>query len=134
MPDTEHEAGLEPTIRPWGCADATPLATPAHRADASAPGKAPPWGPPETRAKSDALDTTPDTPERAAEREKPPSGHNRDEDSFDAVMESCMSDPDAVATSAAPRVRPEPRRDYAEDTPLTVSCQAHVKREYTALR
>ena len=49
--------------------------------------------------------TTPNKPQRAADRETSPSGHNCDEDSFDAFMESCMSDPHAIPTPAAPRVR-----------------------------
>ena len=44
-----------------------------------------------------------------------------------------MSDPHAGPTPAAPRVCPEQRRDYAEGTPLTVSHQAHLQRDYTAL-
>ena len=137
MPDAWHEAGLHPPspqgTQPPGRADAAPLATSAHHADANTPGEAPPRGPPETCAKSDARETTPDTPQHAADREMSPSGLNRDEDPFDAFMESCMSDPHAVSTPAAPRVRPEPRRDYAEGTPLTVSRQAHLQRDYTAL-
>ena len=44
-----------------------------------------------------------------------------------------MSDPHAVQMPAAPRVSPEPQRNYAEGTPLTVSRQAHIQRNYTAL-
>ena len=48
VPDAEHEAGLPPPsahgAQPAGRADAAPLATPAHHADASAPGEAPPRG------------------------------------------------------------------------------------------
>ena len=44
-----------------------------------------------------------------------------------------MSDPHAVPTPAAPRVRPGPRRNYAEDTPLMMSRQTHLQRDYTAL-
>ena len=44
-----------------------------------------------------------------------------------------MTDPHTVPTPAAPRVSPEPRRDYAEGTPLTLSRQAHLQRNYTAL-
>ena len=108
---------------------AAPLATPAHHADASAPGEAPPRNPPETRAKSAARETGPNTPQGAADKETSPSRHNRNED----FMESCMSDPNAVPPPLAPRVRQEPRRDYAEGTPLTVSGQAHLQRFYTAL-
>ena len=49
-------------------------------------------------------------------------------------MESCRGDPHTVPAPAAPGVNPEPRRDQAEDTPLTASRQAHVQRDYTALR
>ena len=48
-------------------------------------------------------------------------------------MESCRDDPRAVPAPAVPRVHPEPRRDQAEDTPLTASRQAHLQRDYTAL-
>ena len=44
-----------------------------------------------------------------------------------------MGDPHTVPTLAAPRVRPEQRRDHAEDTPLTIPHQAHLLRDYTAL-
>ena len=131
-PDTEREDSLHPpsaTIR----AGAAPLANLAHRADASTPGGAPPQDPPETRAVSETREATPDTPGRAADRETSPSGHNRDDDSFAAFMESCMGDPHTVPAPAAPRVHPEPRRDHAEDTPLTISRQAHLQRDYTAL-
>ena len=108
MRDAEHEAGLHAPsgrgLQPARRADAAPLATLLHHANASAPGE----GPPRHRAKSEARETTPDTPERAANRDTSPSGHNRDEDSFDAFMESCMSDLHAVPTPAAPRVRLEP--------------------------
>ena len=137
MPDTGHEAGLQPPsahgAQPAGRAGAPPLANPAHHAEASAPGETPPRGPPETCAKSEARETTANTPQRATGRETSPGGHNRDEDSFDAFMESCMSDPHTVATPSAPRVRPDPRRDHAEDTPLTMSRQAHFQRDYTAV-
>ena len=137
IPDTGKEAGLHPPsahgAQPAGCAGAAPLANPAHHADASAPGEAPPRGPPETREEAEARETTPDTPQRTAGRETSPSGHNRDEDSFDAFMESCISDPHAVPTPAAPRVRLERRRDDAEGRPLTMSRQAHLQRDYTAL-
>ena len=46
MPNAGHEAGLHPPsdhgAQPAGRADAAPLATPAHHADASAPGEEPP--------------------------------------------------------------------------------------------
>ena len=129
-PDTECEDGLCPQsahgVQPPGRAGAAPLANLAHHADASAPGKAPPRDPLETRAKPETRETTPDTPERAAGRETSPSEQNRDEDSFDAFMESCMGDLHRDLTPAAPRVRPEQRRDYAEDVPLTISRQAHL--------
>ena len=49
-------------------------------------------------------------------------------------MESCRGHPHTVPALAAPRVHPEPRRDQAEDKPLTASQQAHLQRDYTALR
>ena len=138
MPDTGREAGLhQPSAhraQPAGRAGAATLANPANRTDASAPGETPPRDPPGTRAKSETRETTPDTPRRAAGRETSPSEHNRDEDCFDAFMESCMGDPHTVPTQdTAPGVRPEQRRDHAEGTPLTTSRQAHLQRNYTAL-
>ena len=62
-----------------------------------------------------------------------PSGQNRDEDSFDAFVESCMSHPHADSAPRGPRVRLERRRDCAEGTPLTASRQAHFQRDYTVL-
>ena len=47
--------------------DAAPLATPAHHANASTPGEAPPRGPLETLAKSEARETTANRPQRAAD-------------------------------------------------------------------
>ena len=137
MPDAEQDAA-PPTpnahgAQPAGRADAAPLATLAHHVDASAPGEVPPRGPPGARVNSEAQETTPDTPQRAADRDTSPGGHNRDEDSFHAFMESCMSDPHADPARAAPRVRPEPGRDHTEGTPLTVSRQAHLQRDCTAL-
>ena len=49
-------------------------------------------------------------------------------------MESCRGDSHTIPAPAAPRVHPEPRRDQAEDTPLAASRQAHLERDYTALR
>ena len=109
------------------------MANPAHHPDASAPGEAPPQDPPETRAKSETWETTPDTPQRAAGSETLPSGHNGDDDCFNAFMESCMDGPHKVRTPAARHVRPEQRCDHAEDTPLTIPRQGHLQREYTAL-
>ena len=137
MPDTECEDGLRPTSargrQPADCAGAAPLATLAHHADASTPGEAPPRDPPETRAMSGTRTNTPDTPQRAAGGETSPSGHNRDDDSFDTFMESCMGDPHTVPTLAAARVLPKQRRDHAEHTPLTIPHQAHLQRNYTTL-
>ena len=137
MPATECEDGLRPPsvrgAQPTGCAGATPLVNLAHHADASAPGKTPPRDPPETCARSETRETTPDTPQPAAGRETSPSGHNCVDDSFDAFMESCIGDPHTVPTLAAPHVRPGPRRDHAEGTPLTIPRQAHLQRDYTAL-
>ena len=131
-PDTECEDGLHrisATVR----AGAAPLANVALRADASTPGGAPQRDAPETRAGSETQEDTPDTPQRADDRGTSPSGHNRDDDSFDAFMESCRGDPHTVPAPAAARVNPEPRRNQAEDTPLTASGQAHLQREYAAL-
>ena len=132
MPDTKCEDSLHPPSA-TGRAAAAPLANLARRADASTPGGAPPEDPPEARAVSETRQATPDKPQRAADRETSPSGHNRDDDSFDAFMESCMGDLHTVPAPEAPRVDPEPRRDDAEDTPLTIR-QAHLQRNYTALR
>ena len=129
-PDTECEDGLHGP----SAADRTsaaPLANLALRAGASTPGGAPQRDPPETRAGSETQEATPHTPQRAAEGGTSPDGHNHDDDSFDAFMESCR--PHAVPAPAAPRVHQEPRRDQAEDTPLTASRQAHLQRDYTAL-
>ena len=143
VPDAEHAAGLRPPTahraRPAGRTDAAPFAAPAQHSDAGAPrnaasGKAPPQGPPGTRAKSEARETTPHTPQCAADRETSPGGHNCDEDSFDAFMESCRSDPHTDPAPAAPRGRPEPRGDHTEETPLIVSRQAHLQRDYNALK
>ena len=131
-PDTECEDGLHPPSA-TDCAGAAPLENLARRADASTPGGVPPGDPPGTRAVSETWKATPDTLQRAADRKTSPSGHNRHDDSFDAFMKSCMGDLHTVPASAAPRVNPEPRRDHAEDTPLTISRQAHLQCDYTAL-
>ena len=104
-PDTECEDGLH---RPSAAdrASAAPLVNLALRADASTPGGAPQRDPPETRAGSETREATPDTPQRAAEGGTSPDGHNRDDDSFDAFMESCRDDPRAVPAPAVPRVHP----------------------------
>ena len=101
-PDTNREDRLHPPSA-TNRAGAAPLANLARRADASMPGEAPPRDPSETRAVSETWEATPDTPQRAANRETSPSGHNRDNDSFDAFME-----PHTVSAPAAPRVHPEP--------------------------
>ena len=44
-----------------------------------------------------------------------------------------MNDPHTVPTPAAPRVHLQPRRNHAEDTPLTIPRQAQLQRDYTAL-
>ena len=137
MPDSECDDGLRPPsaqgARPKGCAGAAPLANLAHHSDASTPGEAPPRDPQETHATSETREATPDTPQRAAGRKKSPSGHNRNDDSFDSFMESCMDGPHTVPTPAAPHVHPEPQRHHAEDTPLKIPRQAHLERDYTAL-
>ena len=141
VPDAKHAAGLPPRTAHGaqlaGQADAAPFTGPAHHSNAGAPqnaasGKAPPQGPPGAQAKSAGRDTTPDAPHGAAHRETSPGGHNCDEDSFDAVMESCRSDPHADPAPAPRRGRREPRCNHTEGTPLTVSRQAQLQRDYTA--
>ena len=132
MPETECEDGIHPPSA-TGRAGAASLANLARHADASTSGEVPPRDPPETRAMSETQEATPDTPQRAAGRETSPSGHNRDDDSFDAFRESCVNDRHTVPAPAAPCVHPEPRRDHAEDTPLTIPRQAQLQGDYTAL-
>ena len=124
-PDTECEDGLQ---RPSATdhAGAAPLADLALCADASTPGGALPRDPPEIRVASETRKATPDTPQHAADGETSPSAHNRDDDSFDAFMESCKGDLHTVRALAAPCVHPEPRRDHAEDRTLTASRHAHL--------
>ena len=141
QPDAEPEGPAPDT----GCADgpnrpsaadhagAAPRANLATRVGASTPGEALQRDPPEISAGSEARETTPDTPQRADEGGKSPSGHNRDDDSFDAFMHSCRDDPQAVPAPQTPRVHPEPQRIRADDTPLTVPRKAHLQREYTTL-
>ena len=141
QPDAEPEGPAPDT----GCADgphrpsaadhagAGPWANLANRAGASTPGEALQRDPPETSAGSEARETTPDTPQRADEGGTSPSGHNRDDDSFDAFMDSCRDDPQAFQAPETPRVHPEPQRDQADDRPLTVPRQAHLQRDYTTL-
>ena len=141
QPDAEPEGPAQDT----GCADgrhkfptadhagAPPRANLATRADANTPGEALLRDPPEISAGSEAWETTPDTPKRADEGGMSPSGHNRDDDSFDAFMDSCRDDPRAVPAPEMPHVPPEPQRDQADDTPLTVLRQAHLQRDYTTL-
>ena len=129
---TECEDGLH---RPSATdrAGVAPLANLTLRADASTPGGAPQRDPPETRAGSETRGATPDTPERATDRESSPSGHDCGDDPFDAFMVFCRGDPHTVPALTAQGVHREPRRDQAEDTPLTASRQAHLQRDYTAL-
>ena len=141
QPDAEPEGPASDT----GCADgphrpsaadhagAAPRANLATRAGASTPAEALQRDPPETSAGSEARETTPDKSRRADEGGTSPSGHNRDDDSFDAFMDSCRDDPKAVPAPETPRVHPEPQRDQADDTPLTVPRQAHLQRDYTTL-
>ena len=123
----------EPEVPATDRAGAAPLASLALRADASTPGGAPQRDPPEPRAGSEARETTPDIPWRAAEGGTSPSRHNREDDSFDALGESCRGDPQAIPAPETPRVHAEPRRDQAGNTPLTAPRQAHLQRNYTAL-
>ena len=131
-PDSECEDGLHPP-KATNRAGAAPLANLGLCADARTPGRAQPRDPPETRAGSETQEATPNRPQRASGGETSPSGHNPGDDSFNAFMESCKGDPHTIPAPAAPRVHSEPRRDHAEDTPLTTSRQAHLEREYTAL-
>ena len=129
-PDTECEDGLhQPSAADR--ARAAPLAKLALRADASTPEGALQRDKPETRAGSETLEATPDKPQRATEGGTATDRHNRDDDSLDAFMESCRAH--AVPAPAAPRIHPEPRRDQAEEEPLTAARQAHLQRDYTAL-
>ena len=130
--DTECEDSLQ---RPSDAdrASAAHLANLALRADARTPGGAPQQDPPETRAGSETREATPDTPQRTAEGGTSPDEHNRDNESFDAFMESCRGDTHAVPAPAALRNHLETRRDQAKDTPLTASGQAHLQRDSTAL-
>ena len=130
MPDAEHAAGLPPPTahgaRPAGRAGTAPSTAPAHGSNAGAPGnaasgEAPPRGQPGAHAKSNARVATPDMPKRAADRGTLPGGHNRDEDSFDAFMESCRSNPHTDPSPADPRDHPEPRDDHTGGASLPVS-------------
>ena len=134
QPDSEPEGPAPDT----GCVDgphrplaadhagAAPRANLATRAGASTPGEALQRDPLETSAGSEARETTPDTPQRADEGGTSPSRHNRDDDSFDAFVDTCRDDPQVVPASETPRVHPEPQRDQADNTPLTVPRQAHL--------
>ena len=142
MPDAEHAAGFPPPpaheAQHAGDAGAAPATAQAHGSDAGKPGnaasgEAPPRGQPRAHAKFKARATTPDMPQRAADRGKSPGGHNRDKDSFDAFMESGRTSPHTVPKSAALRGHPEPRGDHTGGTPLRVSRQAHFQRNYIAL-
>ena len=135
MLDDEHAAGLPaPTAheaQSAGHAGAAPSTAPAHRSNAgelgnAASGEAPPQVLPGAHAKSEARATTPNMPKCAADRGTSPGGRNRDDDSFDAFMESCRSKPHTDPTSAAPPGLQEPRGDHTGGTPLTVSRQAHL--------
>ena len=141
QPDVEPEGPAPDT----GCADgphrpsaadhagAAPRTNLATRAGVSTPGEALQRDPPETSAGSEARETMPDTSQRADEGGTSPSGHNRDDDSFDAFMDSCRDDPGAVQAPETPHVHPEPQCDQADDTPLTVPQQAHLQQDYTTL-
>ena len=141
QPDAEPE-GLAPDTgcadgphRPWAAdhAGAAPRVNLATRAGSSTPGEALQRDPAEASAGSEARENKPNTPQRADEGGTSPSGHNRDDDSFDAFMDSCRDDPQAVPALETPRVHPEPQRDQADDTPLTVPRQAHLQPDYTIL-
>ena len=97
---------------------------PACRSNAGAPWdttsqEAPTRGPPQANWEPEARATTPDTP-------------RRNQDSFDAFMESCRSAPHTNRTPAAPRNHPDPRGDHTGGTAITMSRQAHLQRDYAA--
>ena len=126
-------------------AGTAPSTAPAHRRHAGTPGdatsrEAPTQGPPQAHAESDARATTPDKPKRATDRGPSPGGHTSDEDSFDAFMESCKSAPQTDPAPTAPQSHPEARGDHTEPArgplrePLAVLRQAHLQRDYAALR
>ena len=141
QPDAEPEGPAPDT----GCADGphrpsaadhtgtAPRANLATRAGASTPGEALQRDPPETSGGSEARETTPHTAQRADEGGTSPSGHNRDDDSFDAFMDSCRDAPRRSQHQRRHASGPEPLRDQADDTPLTVPRQAHLQRDYTTL-
>ena len=140
-PDAEHAAAPpQPTAHgaeTAGHAGAAPSTAPAHRSYAGVPGdatsrEAPRQGPPQAHAESEARANTPDTPKRAANRGPSPGVHTRDEDSFDAYMESCRSAPHTDPTLAALQSHQELRGDNTGGTPLTVSHQVHLQRDYAA--
>ena len=89
----------------------------------------PTQGPSEAHAELEARTTTPDTPKHTTNRGPSPGGHTRDEDSFDAFMESCRSASHTDATPTARRSHPEPGADQTGGRPLTVSHQAHMQRD-----
>ena len=107
-------------------------ATQARRKDATSR-EAPTQVPPQAHAESKAQATTPNTPKRGANRGTSPGGYTRDKDSFDAVMEFCRGAPHTDPAPAGPRSHLEPGGDHTGGTPLTVSRQAHLQRDYAAL-
>ena len=147
-PGTGHAADPPPPpaheAQTAGPAGTAPSTAPAHRSDTGAPGdatsgEARTQGLPQAHAELNARATTPGTPQRATDRGPFPGGHTRDEDSFDAFMESCRGTPQTDLAPTAPRSHPEPRGNHTEPgpgpprEPLAVSRQAHPQRDYATV-
>ena len=147
-PGTGHAADPPPSpaheAQTAGPADTAPSTARAHRSDTETPGdatsgEAQTQGPPQAQAEPDARATTPDTPQPATDRGLSPGGHTRNEDSFDAFMNSCRSASLTDPAATVPRSHQEPRGDHTEPArgpprePLALSHQAHRHRDYAAL-
>ena len=148
-PGGEHAANPHPPpahgAQTAGHAATAPSMAPAHRSNTGTPGdatsgEAPAQGPPLAHTESDARATTPDTPKRAIDPGPSPGGHTRNKDCLDAFMESCGSALQKYTAPIAPRSHLEPRGEHTEPAtgpprkPLAVSRQAHLQRDYAALR
>ena len=125
-------------------AGTAPSTAQAHPSDAgtagdSTSGEAATQGPPQAHAGSGARATTPDTRKGGSDWGPSPDGHGRDEDSFDAFMESCRCAPQMDPAPTVPPRHAQPRGDHTEPAqgpprePLTLSRQAHLQRDYAAL-
>ena len=75
----------------------------------------------------------PTRPGARTKEERQPAGTTATTTPSIAFMDSCRDEPRAVPAPEMPRVHPEPQRDQADDTPLTVPRQAHLQRDYTTL-